>query len=94
MMPERCQMSRLSDRYSAGGGFGDVWYKCWYYGGLVPKQVQVAVKAFRFKFTLAGDVDSESLKMLRRELGVWRRLNHINVVPFLGMGLECMVPCR
>ena len=23
--------------------------------------------------------------MLRRELGIWRRLNHINVVPFLGI---------
>ena len=22
--------------------------------------------------------------MLRRELGIWRRLDHINVVPFLG----------
>ena len=23
--------------------------------------------------------------MFRRELGLWRRLNHINVVPFLGV---------
>ena len=23
--------------------------------------------------------------MLRRELGIWRRLDHINVVPFLGI---------
>ena len=23
--------------------------------------------------------------MLRRELGIWRRLDHINVVPFLGV---------
>jgi len=23
--------------------------------------------------------------MLRRELGIWRRLNHTNVVPFLGI---------
>ena len=23
--------------------------------------------------------------MLRRELGIWRRLGHINVVPFLGI---------
>ncbi|KAF8129315.1 kinase-like domain-containing protein [Boletus edulis] len=23
--------------------------------------------------------------MLRRELGIWRRLNHINIVPFLGI---------
>ena len=23
--------------------------------------------------------------MLRRELGIWRRLNHVNVVPFLGI---------
>jgi hypothetical protein len=23
--------------------------------------------------------------MLRRELGIWRRLDHVNVVPFLGI---------
>ena len=23
--------------------------------------------------------------MLRRELGIWRRLNHANIVPFLGI---------
>ncbi|KAI9568805.1 kinase-like domain-containing protein [Boletus coccyginus] len=75
---------KISDRYSAGGGFGDV-YRSWYYAGLVPKQVQVAVKAFRFRFTLAEDADIESHKMLRRELGIWRRLSHTNIVPFLGV---------
>ncbi|KAI9568807.1 kinase-like domain-containing protein [Boletus coccyginus] len=65
---------KISNRYSVGGGFGDPTI-----------QVQVAVKAFRFKFTLAGDADNESLKMLRRELGIWRRLNHTNIVPFLGI---------
>lgn len=24
--------------------------------------------------------------MIRRELGIWRRLNHVNIVPFLGIG--------
>ncbi|KAF8554916.1 kinase-like protein [Imleria badia] len=93
MMSEQSQMSRLSvkvppldltpyivrisDRYSAGGGFGDV-YK-------FRLQVQVVVKAFRFKFPFAGEAHNKSFKMLRRELGIWKRLNHINVVPFLGI---------
>ncbi|KAH0828970.1 kinase-like domain-containing protein [Lanmaoa asiatica] len=46
---------------------------------------QVAVKALRFSFTTEGDLGNKSVKMLRRELGIWKRLNHINIVPFLGI---------
>ncbi|KAF8131852.1 WD40-repeat-containing domain protein, partial [Boletus edulis] len=74
-------IAKAEDQYAAGGGFGDV-YRCWcYYGS--PKEV--AVKAFRFAFAINGDANNKSAKMFRRELGIWRRLNHPNVVPFLGI---------
>ncbi|KAG6382172.1 WD40-repeat-containing domain protein [Boletus reticuloceps] len=72
---------RADDQYVAGGGFGDV-YRCWYHDG-TPKEV--AVKSLRFSFAIDGDASEMSTKTLRRELGIWRRLDHINVVPFLGI---------
>ncbi|KAF8419801.1 WD40-repeat-containing domain protein [Boletus edulis BED1] len=74
-------ITRVNDQYIAGGGFGDV-YRCWYHDNL-PKEV--AVKAFRFAFATNGDANEKSDKMLRRELGIWRRLDHKNIVPFLGV---------
>ncbi|KIJ60487.1 hypothetical protein HYDPIDRAFT_32287 [Hydnomerulius pinastri MD-312] len=55
--------------------------------------IQVAVKAPRFILELddAGtgarweDGNGASSKKLRRELGIWRRLDHPNIVPFLGI---------
>ncbi|KAF8553698.1 kinase-like protein [Imleria badia] len=73
---------KVDDHYVAGGGFGDV-YRCWYAGGSALREV--AVKAFRFTFAIDGDVTDRSAKMLRRELGIWRRLSHVNIVPFLGI---------
>ncbi|KAG6382177.1 WD40-repeat-containing domain protein [Boletus reticuloceps] len=73
---------RTDNHYLAGGSFGDI-YRCRYVGGLEPKEV--AVKAFRFRIAMEGDTDDRSVKMLRRELGIWKRLNHINIVPFLGI---------
>ncbi|KAI9573332.1 kinase-like domain-containing protein [Boletus coccyginus] len=32
-----------------------------------------------------GHPENRSTRMFRRELGIWRRLDHINVVPFLGI---------
>ncbi|KAF8119558.1 kinase-like domain-containing protein, partial [Boletus edulis] len=61
---------KLGDQCLEAGHFGDV-YKCLYNGGMV------AVKAFRFKLVSSG--------MAHRELGIWRRLDHPNVVPFLGI---------
>ncbi|KAG6369044.1 kinase-like domain-containing protein [Boletus reticuloceps] len=74
-------IARGDDQYIAGGGFGDV-YRRWYHNGS-PKEV--AVKAFRFTFSIDGDANNRSTKMVRRELGIWRRLNHANVVPFMGI---------
>ncbi|KAI9464892.1 kinase-like domain-containing protein [Boletus coccyginus] len=67
---------KLEDQYSEAGCFGDV-YKCLYISSTGHKEV--AVKAFRFKFR----VDTSG--MARRELGIWRRLDHPNIVPFLGI---------
>ncbi|KAF8549953.1 kinase-like protein, partial [Imleria badia] len=74
-------IAKADDQYVAGGGFGDV-YRCWYHDGSLK---EVAVKAFRFRFAIDGDASDTSVKMLRRELGIWRRLDHLNVVPFLGI---------
>ncbi|KAI9567234.1 kinase-like domain-containing protein, partial [Boletus coccyginus] len=76
-----CYIVRADEQYVAGGGFGDV-YRCWYSAN---SRKEVAVKAFRFTFAIDGDVSNRSTKMLRRELGIWRRLDHLNVVPFLGI---------
>ncbi|KAN0081687.1 Protein kinase-like domain containing protein [Tylopilus felleus] len=73
---------KINDQYIAGGGYGDV-YKCRYENDGSPKEV--AVKAFRFRLAIDEDASDKSVKMLRRELGIWRRLDHRNVVPFLGI---------
>ncbi|KAF9222420.1 kinase-like protein [Gyrodon lividus] len=76
---------KLGDQYSEGGSFGDV-YRCNCHGNSGTKEV--AVKAFRFKFTVVerdGNGSDRSIKMIRRELGIWRRLDHHNIVPFLGI---------
>ncbi|KAF8124565.1 kinase-like domain-containing protein [Boletus edulis] len=70
-------IARADHQYVAGGSFGDV-YRCWYHDGSPEKEV--AVKAFRFAFSIDGDANNRSTKMVRRELGVWRRLSHANVV--------------
>ncbi|KAF8419800.1 quinon protein alcohol dehydrogenase-like superfamily [Boletus edulis BED1] len=74
-------ITKVDDQYVAGGGFGDV-FRCRYHDSS-PKEV--AVKAFRFAFAIDGDASEKSVKMLRRELGIWRRLDHMNIVPFLGV---------
>lgn len=59
----------------AGGAFGNVW-KCTYNDGT--RCIPVAVKGFRFQ------VNKNTSKRLRREMGIWRRLNHPNVMEFMG----------
>ena len=72
-------ISKADDRYIAGGGFGDI-YRCWYHDGF-PTEVRtyyitlpmchspplkVAVKAFRFSFTLDDDMGNRSHKVFIR----------------------------
>lgn len=59
----------------AGGAFGNVW-KCTYDDGT--RCIPVAVKGFRFQ------INRNTSKRLRREMGIWRRLNHPNVMEFIG----------
>lgn len=59
----------------AGGASGNVW-KCTYDDG--DRCMPVAVKGFRFQ------VNKKTMKRLRREMGIWRRLNHPNVMEFMG----------
>ncbi|KAF8557939.1 kinase-like protein [Imleria badia] len=52
----------------------------------VPRRFRAkGVKAFRFNFTIERNASNKSIKMLHRELGIWRRLEHDNIVPFLGI---------
>ncbi|KAF8123322.1 kinase-like domain-containing protein [Boletus edulis] len=80
---------KSDDQYCNAGGFSDV-YKRQYDSGA--GLVEVAVKSFRFLFSLdEAENDSDrgrrvrAQKMIRRELGIWRRLEHQNIVPFLGI---------
>ncbi|KAI9464890.1 kinase-like domain-containing protein [Boletus coccyginus] len=71
---------KIRGQYGEGGSFGDV-YKCKLKSG--SGTMEVAVKAFRFRFTVEG-VDRHA-KNLRGELCLWKRLSHKNIVPFLGV---------
>ncbi|KAF8123325.1 hypothetical protein EV363DRAFT_1587447, partial [Boletus edulis] len=80
---------KAGEQYCEAGTFGDV-YKCQYDSSVA--WVQVAVKSFRFPFTLDVTENNndekrgvKARKMIRRELGIWRRLEHQNIVPFLGI---------
>lgn len=76
------RITRTSPFYSAGGGFGDIW-RCTLQTGLT--QDVVAVKAIRFQ---SGEVDASQEQALRRELGMWKRLDHINILPLLGIARD------
>ncbi|KAN0092693.1 Protein kinase-like domain containing protein, partial [Tylopilus felleus] len=78
------RITRCDDQYCAGGSFGDV-YRCKYHSEYEVKEV--AVKTFRFEFIVA-DADTGNgrfTRMIRRELGIWKRLSHPNIVQFLGI---------
>ncbi|KAG9308216.1 kinase-like domain-containing protein [Chiua virens] len=77
------KITKLDALYSMAGGFGDV-YKAHYTSN--EGVSEVAVKTFRFNFTVYGHAEKAGkiAKMIRRELGVWRRLCHPKIVPFLG----------
>ncbi|KAF8548050.1 kinase-like protein [Imleria badia] len=45
---------------------------------------EVAVKVIAFDSSITRDDINELTRKMRRELGLWRRLDHPNIVPFLG----------
>ncbi|KAF8130279.1 kinase-like domain-containing protein, partial [Boletus edulis] len=74
--------------YCGGGRFGDV-YKCMYRepsGSSESSTSTVAVKSVRY-FASSGEGSEAINRDLRRELGLWRRLDfdHQNIVPLLGV---------
>ncbi|KAG8942684.1 hypothetical protein FRC03_002934, partial [Tulasnella sp. 419] len=67
----------------AGGGYSDVWK-----GTMIKdeKETTVAIKELRIR-TQEGALQRLK-KRLFREISVWRKLNHPNVVPLLGYTME------
>ncbi|KAG1754109.1 kinase-like domain-containing protein [Suillus occidentalis] len=66
-------ITRCSPDPISGGTYGNI-YKCIYHG---PKgDIEVAVKAIRPQFL--------SAETFRRELGIWKRLRHSNILKFMG----------
>ncbi|KDQ54702.1 hypothetical protein JAAARDRAFT_401926 [Jaapia argillacea MUCL 33604] len=66
----------------AHGGFADVWKGTW----RTPSgELKVAVKVLRKRTTGDPDLEEKLQRRLRRELNVWRRLNHENIVPLYGV---------
>ncbi|KAH8830229.1 kinase-like domain-containing protein [Flagelloscypha sp. PMI_526] len=75
----------LEGRYPvASGGYGDVWKATLTMHSTDSVPPSVAVKVLR---TRAGDpaLQSKAQRRLNRELSIWRRLNHSNVLPLLGV---------
>ncbi|KIJ10531.1 hypothetical protein PAXINDRAFT_16449 [Paxillus involutus ATCC 200175] len=75
---------RLEEHPCAGGSYGDI-YKCLY--DHTSGTIEVAVKALRLSLMPNQGEQSSSERLpdpFRRELGIWRRLDHPNIVPFLG----------
>ncbi|KAG1718133.1 kinase-like domain-containing protein [Suillus paluster] len=68
----RCDQDPVS-----GGTYGNI-YKCMYHGP--DGDIQVAVKAMRPQIFNTEMV----VFVLRRELGIWKRLQHSNILKFMG----------
>ncbi|KAG1870681.1 kinase-like domain-containing protein [Suillus subalutaceus] len=74
LVPDLTTLITRPDPYSiSGGACGDI-YKCVYHGP--DGDVEVAVKAIRPHF-----IDD---KVFRRELGIWKRLRHRNILELMG----------
>ncbi|KAF8123455.1 kinase-like domain-containing protein [Boletus edulis] len=80
------QVSRESAIHIAGGAFGDV-YKCRRHSS--GSSSLVAVKSPRYFASEDPEKNQRKLelnnKILRRELGLLRRLEHSNIIPLLGV---------
>ncbi|KAG0693248.1 kinase-like domain-containing protein [Suillus ampliporus] len=69
-------ITRCSQDPVSGGTYGNI-YRCIYHG---PEgDVMVAVKAMRPQF-----LNTEIMLVFRRELGIWKRLQHPNILMFMG----------
>ncbi|KIM82292.1 hypothetical protein PILCRDRAFT_820676 [Piloderma croceum F 1598] len=74
---------KFQDRQAAAqGGFGDVYVGVWQKSE--SHSVKVAIKVLRM---LSQDEDEKVRKdkRLRRELKIWQRLDHVNILPLYGI---------
>ncbi|KAG1719022.1 kinase-like domain-containing protein [Suillus lakei] len=76
VIPDLTKLITPYDSYPiSGGAYGDI-YKCVYHGS--EGDVDVVVKAIRPQFI------SDDLEVFRRELGIWKRLQHSNILKLMG----------
>lgn len=78
------QIRKTSTYPHTGGAFGDIW-KCYWFRDSEDDGLElVAVKAMRTN--IMSDKVKEK-KRFHRELGVWKKLDHKNVLPLFGIAL-------
>ncbi|KAG1723351.1 kinase-like domain-containing protein [Suillus paluster] len=70
------RITRCSQDPVSGGTYGNI-YKCIYHGP--DGDVEVAVKAMRPHF-----LNTEVIFVFWRELGIWKRLQHFNILKLMG----------
>ncbi|KIJ58614.1 hypothetical protein HYDPIDRAFT_119394 [Hydnomerulius pinastri MD-312] len=77
-------IERIRDHPVDGGSFGNIW-RCSFHKD--SSKIEVAIKAFRFEQVESAPPESlqKISKDLRREIKVWHKLHHPNVVPLLGI---------
>ncbi|KAF9245250.1 kinase-like domain-containing protein [Melanogaster broomeanus] len=79
------RIRRQSMLPAAGGGYGDI-HKCFLDTGTESiEPAKVAVKSLRRFTTLDAEGSCAQSKMFCRELSIWARLHHENVLPFYGI---------
>lgn len=74
------QLDRTNSYATSCGGLSDIWRCIWNKNG---SSVVVAVKSIRSQALDEKDVKRKN-RRLRRELKVWSRLRHVNIVPLYG----------
>ncbi|KAG1763361.1 kinase-like domain-containing protein [Suillus occidentalis] len=74
------QLNRTSSYATSFGGLSDIWRCIWNKNG---SSVVVAVKSIRSQALDEKDVKKKNRRLLR-ELKVWSRLRHDNIVPLYG----------
>ncbi|KAF9238953.1 kinase-like domain-containing protein [Melanogaster broomeanus] len=80
----RTSLPREGNDPIASGGYGDVYRGTFRVNG---RSIDVAVKAIRTYSADDGDY-AQKKKRLRREIGVWLGLKHINIVPLFGTTMD------
>ncbi|KDQ11736.1 hypothetical protein BOTBODRAFT_162563 [Botryobasidium botryosum FD-172 SS1] len=69
-----CEIRRIKSVPSAWGGFSDCWE------GVFLERHKVAMKSLRHNIT-----EDVAQRRIKREIAVWKGLNHRNILPFIGI---------